>query len=53
VELIYADKNFRFNMSVVFMTNYYFSGMYRLCESQDKPVYFDGAHRDRDRGRVC
>jgi hypothetical protein len=32
VELTHPDSNFRFDMSVVFMTNYSFSGGRRPCQ---------------------
>jgi hypothetical protein len=35
VELINPDSNTRFDMCVVFMANYFFSGRRRLCRQRD------------------
>jgi hypothetical protein len=58
VELIHSDSDLIFNMSVVFMTNYFLVGdgvhidselfLVRLHESQDKTVQsFRGDHKDK------
>jgi hypothetical protein len=58
VELIHSDSDLIFDMSVVFMTNYFLVGdgvpvdsesfLVRLHESQDKTVQsFRGDHRDK------
>jgi hypothetical protein len=59
VELIYPDLNTRFDMGVIFMANYFFSGRQRPVDSETLLVtdfvnlkiksaqFFGCAHRDK------